>query len=61
MEISSGKAVKKVSPEGRSEQEGGLGSPDRVARSGEVAKEDQQLARHRTGSRKVRELDFSFL
>lgn len=55
MEISSGKAAKKVSPEGRSEQEGGLGSPDPAARSGEVAKEDWQLACHRTGSRKVRE------
>lgn len=61
MEISSGKVVKKASPEGRSEEGGGLGSPDHAARSGEVAKEDQLPARHRTGSRKVRELHFSFL
>ncbi|XP_074428779.1 nuclear protein MDM1 isoform X3 [Larus michahellis] len=52
MEICSGKAVKKASPQGRSEQEGGLGAPDCAARSGEVAKEDRLLARHHTGSRK---------
>ncbi|XP_023787609.1 nuclear protein MDM1 isoform X1 [Cyanistes caeruleus] len=52
MEISRGKAVRKASPEGRSEQEGGLGSPDWVARPGEVAKANRQLARHRRGSRR---------
>ncbi|XP_048157726.1 nuclear protein MDM1 isoform X5 [Corvus hawaiiensis] len=52
MEISRGKAVGKATPEGTAEQEGGLGSPDRVARSGEVAKADRQLARHRRGSRR---------
>lgn len=61
MEINSGREVKKASPEGRSEEGGGLGSPDHAARSGEVAKEDRLPARHRTGSRKVRELHFSFL
>ncbi|XP_059702934.1 nuclear protein MDM1 isoform X2 [Haemorhous mexicanus] len=52
MVISRGKAVRKATPEGRSEQEGGLGSPDRVARSAEVAKADRQLTRHRRGSRR---------
>ncbi|XP_017588698.1 PREDICTED: nuclear protein MDM1 isoform X4 [Corvus brachyrhynchos] len=52
MEISRGKAVGKATPEGTAEQEGGLRSPDRVARSGEVAKADRQLARHRRGSRR---------
>ncbi|XP_031962577.1 nuclear protein MDM1 isoform X2 [Corvus moneduloides] len=52
MEISRGKAVGKATPEGTAEQEGGLGSPDRVARSGEVARADRQLARHRRGSRR---------
>ncbi|XP_017677674.1 PREDICTED: nuclear protein MDM1 isoform X3 [Lepidothrix coronata] len=51
MEIRRRKAVKKGTPEGRSEQEGGLGSPDRVAGSGEVAKADRPLARHRIRSR----------
>lgn len=60
MEISSWKAVKKASPKGRSEPEGGLGSPEGAARSGEVAKDDGQLPCHRTGSRKVRELIFPF-
>lgn len=59
MEISRGKAVGKATPEGRSEREGGLGSPDRVAGSGEVAKADRQLARHRRGSRRVGNLFFS--
>lgn len=61
MVISRGKAVRKATPEGRSEQGGGLGSPDREARSGEVAKADRQLTRHRRGSRRVRNLVFSFL
>ncbi|XP_027749062.1 nuclear protein MDM1 isoform X2 [Empidonax traillii] len=52
MEIKRGKAIRKGTPEERSEQEGGLGSPDRVAGSGEVAKADQPLARHRIGSRR---------
>ncbi|XP_041873757.1 nuclear protein MDM1 isoform X4 [Corvus kubaryi] len=52
MEISRGKAVGKATPEGTAEQEGGLGFPDRVARSGEVARADRQLARHRRGSRR---------
>ncbi|XP_027535461.1 nuclear protein MDM1 isoform X3 [Neopelma chrysocephalum] len=52
MEIRRGKAVKKGTPEGRSEQEGGLGSPDRVAGSGEVAKADRPLARHLISSRR---------
>nr|XP_041568211.1 nuclear protein MDM1 isoform X3 [Taeniopygia guttata] len=52
MEISGEKAVRKAAPEGRCEQDGGLGSPDRVARSGEVAKADRQLPRHRRGSRR---------
>ncbi|XP_041321582.1 nuclear protein MDM1 [Pyrgilauda ruficollis] len=52
MEISRGKAVRKATPEGRCEQEGGLGSPDRVARSAEAAKADRQLTRHRRGSRR---------
>ncbi|XP_068046270.1 nuclear protein MDM1 isoform X2 [Anomalospiza imberbis] len=52
MEISRGKAVRKATSEGRSEQEGGLGSPDRVVGSGEVAKADRQLTRHRRGSRR---------
>ncbi|XP_030115243.4 nuclear protein MDM1 isoform X2 [Taeniopygia guttata] len=52
MEISREKAVRKAAPEGRCEQGGGLGSPDRVARSGEVAKADRQLPRHRRGSRR---------
>ncbi|XP_015483997.1 nuclear protein MDM1 isoform X2 [Parus major] len=53
MEISKGKAVRKATPEGRSEREGGLGPPDRVARSGEVAKANRQPARHRSrGSRR---------
>ncbi|XP_018775243.1 nuclear protein MDM1 isoform X1 [Serinus canaria] len=52
MVISRGKAVRKATPEGRSEQGGGLGSPDRAARSGEVAKADRQLTRHRRGSRR---------
>ncbi|KAF2974687.1 hypothetical protein EK904_001554 [Melospiza melodia maxima] len=52
MEISRGRAVRRATPEGRSEQEGGLRSPDRVARSGEVAKADRQLTRHRRDSRR---------
>ncbi|XP_053833243.1 nuclear protein MDM1 isoform X1 [Vidua macroura] len=52
MEISRGKAVRKATPEGRSEQEVGLGSPDRVVRSGEAAKADRQLTRRRRGSRR---------
>ncbi|XP_077034959.1 nuclear protein MDM1 isoform X2 [Agelaius phoeniceus] len=52
MEISRGKAGREATPEGRAEQEGGLGSPDRVARSGGVAKADRQLTRHRRGSRR---------
>ncbi|XP_032855799.2 nuclear protein MDM1 isoform X2 [Tyto alba] len=51
MEISSRKVVKKVRPDGRSENGGGLGPPDRAARSGEVAMEARQLARHCQGSR----------
>ncbi|KAM9390428.1 LOW QUALITY PROTEIN: nuclear protein MDM1 [Phaethornis superciliosus] len=51
MEIISGKAFEKASPGGRSEQEGGLGSPDHAARSGEVAKEDRQHC-HRTACKK---------
>ncbi|XP_063011166.1 nuclear protein MDM1 isoform X2 [Melospiza melodia melodia] len=52
MEISRGRAVRKATPEGRAEQEGGLKSPDRVARSGEVAKANRQLTRHRRDSRR---------
>ncbi|CAN8211070.1 unnamed protein product [Coccothraustes coccothraustes] len=52
MVIIRGKAVRKATPQGRAEQEGGLGSPDRVARSGEVAKADRQLTRYRRGSRR---------
>ncbi|XP_035757558.1 nuclear protein MDM1 isoform X2 [Egretta garzetta] len=52
MEIRSGKVVTKASPEGRAEQEGGLRPPDPAARSGEVAEEHRQPARHRTGCRK---------
>uniref|UniRef100_A0A8C0EKW7 Nuclear protein MDM1 n=1 Tax=Bubo bubo TaxID=30461 RepID=A0A8C0EKW7_BUBBB len=52
MEISSGQAVKRAGPKGRSEQEGGLGSPDRAVRLGEVAKEGRQPAHHCTGPRK---------
>lgn len=61
MEIDRGKAVRKATSEGRSEQEGGLGSPGRVERAAEVAKADRQLARHRRGSRRVGNLFFSFL
>ncbi|XP_071279566.1 nuclear protein MDM1 isoform X1 [Agelaius tricolor] len=52
MEISRGKAGREATPEGRAEQEGGLGSPDRVARSGGVGKADRQLTRHRRGPRR---------
>ncbi|XP_063252575.1 nuclear protein MDM1 isoform X2 [Prinia subflava] len=52
MEISREKAVRKATPKGRSEQEGGLGSPDRVTRSGEVAKADRQLPRRRRDFRR---------
>ncbi|XP_074395865.1 nuclear protein MDM1 isoform X2 [Zonotrichia albicollis] len=52
MEISRGRAVRKATPEGRSEQEGGLQSPDRGATSDEVAKADRQLTRHQRDSRR---------
>uniref|UniRef100_A0A8C8AYA8 Nuclear protein MDM1 n=1 Tax=Otus sunia TaxID=257818 RepID=A0A8C8AYA8_9STRI len=52
MEISSEQAVKRAGPKERSEQQGGLGSPDRALRLGEVAKEGRQPARHCTGPRK---------
>ncbi|XP_074759002.1 nuclear protein MDM1 isoform X4 [Athene noctua] len=52
MEISSGHAVKKAAPKERSEQEGGLGSPDRAMQLGEVAKAGRQPARRCTGPRK---------
>ncbi|XP_032913789.1 nuclear protein MDM1 isoform X3 [Catharus ustulatus] len=52
METSGGKAGRKATPEGRSEQAGGLASPDGVVRTGEVAKADRQLPRHRRCSRR---------
>ncbi|KAL2309707.1 hypothetical protein Nmel_005927 [Mimus melanotis] len=52
MEISRGKAVRKATLEGISEREAGLGSPDRVAKTREVAKADRHLPRHRRCSRR---------
>lgn len=60
MEVGGGRAVKIAIPKGRSGRGGGLEPPDLTARSGEVAKEDRQLAHHRTRSRQAREL-FLFL
>lgn len=53
MEVGGGRAVKIAVPEGRSGRDGGLGSPDLRARSGEVAKEGRQLPHHRTRSRQA--------
>ncbi|KAK2512799.1 Mdm1 [Columba guinea] len=58
MEVGGGRAVKIAIPKGRSGPDGGLGSPNLRARSGEVAKEDRQLPHHRTRSRQARELFF---
>ncbi|XP_026722745.1 nuclear protein MDM1 isoform X2 [Athene cunicularia] len=52
MEISSGHADKKAAPKERSEQEGGLGSPDQAVQLAEVAKAGRQPALRCTGPRK---------